>query len=243
MYYDLDAMPASTGHAQPPQAVEALEADELYGQWHALGRDMGASDFSVLMLAPEMGARRLVPVLDSRQQGGSEISRSLCADPAEAQLARHVAETTLPLWCAAGPASPSPAARWMRRVDIPGLEGAFLGFPVHAGRDRKGAAMFSGLGTLPDERTLAAFHWRCCGLFGPTARRRAPSARKPRSISQRELQCLQLTANGLTSEHIAAKLGLSVHTANQYLANTAHKLDAVNRIHAVAKALRLGLID
>ena len=34
-----------------------------------------------------------------------------------------------------------------------------------------------------------------------------------------------------------------MHTANQYLTNTAQKLDAVNRMHAVAKALRLGLID
>ena len=63
------------------------------------------------------------------------------------------------------------------------------------------------------------------------------------AISKRELECLSLTANGLTSEEIAAELGLSVHTANQYLTNTAQKLNAVNRMHAVAKALRLGLID
>ena len=42
---------------------------------------------------------------------------------------------------------------------------------------------------------------------------------------------------------IAKRLGLSVHTANQYLANTTQKLNAVNRVHAVAKALRKGLID
>ena len=38
-------------------------------------------------------------------------------------------------------------------------------------------------------------------------------------------------------------LKLSVHTANQYLTNTTQKLDAVNRMHAVAKALRMGLIE
>jgi DNA-binding CsgD family transcriptional regulator len=62
-------------------------------------------------------------------------------------------------------------------------------------------------------------------------------------MSKREIECLRLTANGLTSEEIAAELGLSVHTANQYLTSSAQKLNAVNRIHAVAKALRAGLID
>src|SRR5690606_32909918 len=63
------------------------------------------------------------------------------------------------------------------------------------------------------------------------------------AISRRELQCLKLTAEGLTSEEIALRLGLSVHTANQYLANATEKLDAANRVHAVATALRAGLID
>ena len=62
-------------------------------------------------------------------------------------------------------------------------------------------------------------------------------------MSAREIQCLRLTAEGKTSEEIARRLGLSVHTANQYLSATSQKLNAVNRMHAVAKALRLGLID
>ena len=63
------------------------------------------------------------------------------------------------------------------------------------------------------------------------------------TISKRELECLKLTANGYTSEDIARLLKLSVHTANQYLTNTTQKLDAVNRMQAVAKALRMGLIE
>ena len=58
----------------------------------------------------------------------------------------------------------------------------------------------------------------------------------------RELECVRLTANGMTSEQIAAALKLSVHTANQYLTNSTQKLNAANRVHAVAKALKLGLI-
>ncbi|TGU67737.1 helix-turn-helix transcriptional regulator, partial [Mesorhizobium sp. M1C.F.Ca.ET.144.01.1.1] len=60
---------------------------------------------------------------------------------------------------------------------------------------------------------------------------------------KRELECLKLTANGNTSEEIAKLLKLSVHTANQYLTQSTQKLNAVNRNQAVAKALRLGLIE
>jgi len=62
-------------------------------------------------------------------------------------------------------------------------------------------------------------------------------------MSRREIECLKLTSRGYTSEEIAKELKLSVHTANQYLTQTTQKLNAVNRMHAVAKALRLGLID
>ena len=54
---------------------------------------------------------------------------------------------------------------------------------------------------------------------------------------------LSYAATFVPRSEIAAQLGLSVHTANQYLTNSAQKLNAVNRMHAVAKALRLGLID
>lgn len=62
-------------------------------------------------------------------------------------------------------------------------------------------------------------------------------------MTRREIECLKLTAEGRTSEEIAARLGLSVHTANQYLANTGRKLNAVNRMQAVAKALRARIIE
>ena len=62
-------------------------------------------------------------------------------------------------------------------------------------------------------------------------------------MTRRELECLKLTANGYTSEEIARLLKLSVHTTNQYLTQSVQKLNAVSRTQAVAKALRLGLIE
>jgi DNA-binding CsgD family transcriptional regulator len=61
-------------------------------------------------------------------------------------------------------------------------------------------------------------------------------------LSNREVACLQLAGDGLVSEEVAEKLGLSVHTVNAYLAQATMKLDSVNRIQAIAKAIRLGYI-
>lgn len=75
----------------------------------------------------------------------------------------------------------------------------------------------------------------------------APKARlvaddSPR-ITVREQSCLAWTAEGKTSEEIGIILDLSPHTVNHYLGSAARKLGATNRMHAVAKALRLGLIE
>ena len=48
---------------------------------------------------------------------------------------------------------------------------------------------------------------------------------------------------GKTSGEIAAILKLSGHTVNHYLSAACQKLGAVNRTHAVSKALRAGLIE
>ncbi|MCK5746266.1 MAG: helix-turn-helix transcriptional regulator [Oricola sp.] len=62
-------------------------------------------------------------------------------------------------------------------------------------------------------------------------------------ITVREQSCLAWTAEGKTSEEIGIILELSPHTVNHYLGSAARKLGATNRMHAVAKALRLGLIE
>ena len=93
------------------------------------------------------------------------------------------------------------------------------------------------------QEMLYEIHGRCFALFSAVARIRPGEAGRVRAISKRELECLKLTANGHTSEEIARLLKLSVHTANQYLTQTTQKLNAVNRMQAVAKALRMGLIE
>ncbi|WP_274425745.1 helix-turn-helix transcriptional regulator [Chelativorans sp. YIM 93263] len=121
---------------------------------------------------------------------------------------------------------------------------AGLALPIAAGEAGLGVAIFTGTRMRLDEDALLGIHAGCHALFSklPEVTPEREESALP-AMSRRELQCLKLTANGLTSDDIAEELGLSVHTANQYLANAAQKLNATNRIHAVAKALREGLID
>ena len=62
-------------------------------------------------------------------------------------------------------------------------------------------------------------------------------------LKPRECESLQWAAAGKTSAETATILSLSIHTVNQHLADATTKLRASNRVHAVAKALHLGLIS
>ena len=71
-----------------------------------------------------------------------------------------------------------------------------------------------------------------------------PVEEAPRSgLTARERECLVWTAAGKTSSEIATILKLSEHTVTHYLGIACQKLDAVNRVHAVSKAMRAGLLD
>ncbi len=61
-------------------------------------------------------------------------------------------------------------------------------------------------------------------------------------ITVRERECLKWAAAGKTSNEIASIVDLSEHTVNHYLNSCCKKLNCVNRIQAVAQAVRLSLI-
>jgi two-component system, NarL family, response regulator len=67
--------------------------------------------------------------------------------------------------------------------------------------------------------------------------------RDPSSLSERELEVLRLVASGLTNKEVAARLYLSVETVKAHLETIYRKLGAGDRTHAVAVALREGLLE
>ena len=61
-------------------------------------------------------------------------------------------------------------------------------------------------------------------------------------LSPRQIECLRLAAAGKTSSEIAAALGISSRTVDQYVGEACERLNVRNRVQAVAKALTLGLL-
>jgi len=62
------------------------------------------------------------------------------------------------------------------------------------------------------------------------------------TVTHRELECLKWSAAGMDSGEIGLRLRCSERTVNFHFCNLRRKLNASSRLHAVVKAMRMGLI-
>jgi DNA-binding NarL/FixJ family response regulator len=72
---------------------------------------------------------------------------------------------------------------------------------------------------------------------------RPPPAPEPDPLTPRERQVLEKMSLGLGNREIAEALHISAHTAKFHVAQIIAKLEASSRAHAVAKAMRAGLVE
>jgi DNA-binding NarL/FixJ family response regulator len=63
------------------------------------------------------------------------------------------------------------------------------------------------------------------------------------ALTTRELEVLEVLAEGLSNRAIAARLGISEHTVKFHVSSIFGKLGAENRTEAVLRGVRLGLIS
>jgi DNA-binding NarL/FixJ family response regulator len=63
------------------------------------------------------------------------------------------------------------------------------------------------------------------------------------ALTSRELDVLRLVSTGHGNKEVARELHLSAGTVKSYLDDIYRKLEVSDRAHAVAKALRMGLLD
>ena len=65
----------------------------------------------------------------------------------------------------------------------------------------------------------------------------------PILLTPRETDVLNALATGMANKEIARQLGISLHTVKFHLESLMRKLNASSRTEAIARALRLGLLD
>jgi ATP/maltotriose-dependent transcriptional regulator MalT len=80
------------------------------------------------------------------------------------------------------------------------------------------------------------------GLGGPVPVEPIALPQLIEPLSARELQVLQLIADGATNQEIANELVLAINTVKKHISNIYGKLGANNRVQAVAQARHLGLL-
>ena len=72
--------------------------------------------------------------------------------------------------------------------------------------------------------------------------RPTPDDTPPEPLTPRELEVLELLAEGLPNKAIAGRLGISDQTVKFHVASISGKLGASNRTDAVRRAVRRGLL-
>jgi DNA-binding NarL/FixJ family response regulator len=65
---------------------------------------------------------------------------------------------------------------------------------------------------------------------------------RPELLTRREIEVLELVAEGLGNKAIAERLGISDQTVKFHMASISGKLGAANRTDAVRRAVRRGLV-
>ncbi len=100
------------------------------------------------------------------------------------------------------------------------------------------AAHAAAVGLVASTREVTAEALR----IGAGADRRA-GAGETEPLTPREREVLMKMSLGLGNREIGEALHISAHTAKFHVAQIIAKLDALSRAHAVAKALRSGLVE
>lgn len=248
MGYPPGTMEGVRGDPLPPGSRHAMSRSDIFPKLVSLQRSLHAKGFTVLKLAGGSipSKRRLEPEYENWGAALPAGSDRLVTAYGEAMLA-HLETSLLPLtWSAEDPGSFAEASdftAFVRQLKPRTLPYSGLAFPVRLGAVGNGFVVFATTGgiDIPGELIIEA-HGRCCRIMMDILSIEERRAMPAEALSDREIACLQLAGDGRISEEIAERLGLSVHTVNAYLGSATIKLDSVNRIQAIAKAIRLGYI-
>ncbi|UPA23781.1 helix-turn-helix transcriptional regulator [Shinella oryzae] len=115
-------------------------------------------------------------------------------------------------------------------------------FLLHSTTSDPYLMMFSGIRKPLSRPELAELHFAALQLFECLEKTFTAATAGREKLSSREVECLRWAAAGKSSDEIAVILGISVYTVSSYFKSVTRKLKAVNRMQAIAIAMRLRLI-
>lgn len=235
--------PESAGAAK----ARSRRGADLLQQMTALQRKLNARNFAVFRVSGSgLTSKRLIKLVADNFPGGSAGAQAVLELYGDAMV-EHLDVSILPLlWNGKDESSTSETVDFdgfVTRLRGRSLPFAGIAFPVRLGSTGNGFAVFTSAYLDLTSEIILDTHIQVTGALARQLQNEERRGQPAEMLTEREIACLQMAGDGRTSEEIAEKLGLSVHTVNAYLGTATTKLDSVNRIQAIAKAIRLGYIN
>lgn len=118
-----------------------------------------------------------------------------------------------------------------------------IGIPVREDERCNGWVSLAARQAAVTANALPDLQQFCTDVFFTARTLRQAANRRTTRLTEREKEVLMWCSIGRTSADIAKELGLAEATVVSHLQNAMVKLDANNRVQAVAEAIRLGIIN
>lgn len=227
--------------------ARARKGADLIQQMTTLQRQLNARNFAIFRVSGSgISSKRSIKLLADNFPAGGTGAQAVLELYGDAMV-EHLDVSILPLlWNGRDEASTSETVdfdTFVTRLRGRTLPFAGIAFPVRLGASGNGVAVFTSAYLDLTSETILDTHMQVTAALARQLQYEERRGQPAEMLSEREIACLQMAGDGHTSEEIAEKLGLSVHTVNAYLGTATTKLDSVNRIQAIAKAIRLGYIN
>ncbi|HVF62980.1 MAG TPA: LuxR C-terminal-related transcriptional regulator [Casimicrobiaceae bacterium] len=236
------------------RVIEAVDADALTMRFHTLASRLGFNGLSGFVLVPSSdGGERLAVVWSTNCGKWIDRYRTNGYMRLDPRLSLTASRLTPLIWDAADVTADWPMQRFLddaaRQRIRSGLAVSFR----DATSARIVVSLDSDASPLTDERCAAIagklgefmllavlVHER---ILAPRSLASEPSSRaEGLRLTERERECLRMTASGMTSGAIGGRLGIAERTVNFHMRNVLRKLGALNRAEAIAKALARGMV-
>lgn len=124
---------------------------------------------------------------------------------------------------------------------LPTPDHSLLVLPLHSTDLKRYWLLLDGRRAAPGRRELAELMLDCMRIFS-RFHEKILAGDSSSQLTAREIEVVRWTSEGKTSAEIAIILGLSEHTVISHITSSARKLNAVNRVHMIAIAVRRGIV-